>query len=218
MSRGYIGINIGEVDDAIAKSLGMDRPRGIIIQGILENGSASEADLRPGDVILEIDGREVDAPNQLQSYVAAQTAGTTVTLKIFRDGEELERKVTLKKKDDDSKTEPASDNSKENTERKSNVSSATFDNIGLTVKNLNDRDRTDFNVDHGVLITEVKPFGKADDQRLFAGLVIVEADRKKVDDVNGFSEIVKGKKGEALLLNVIDNKGNSRFVGLEIPE
>jgi Do/DeqQ family serine protease len=218
VSRGYIGINIGEVDDAIAKSLGMDRPRGIIIQGILENGSASEADLRPGDVILEIDGREVDAPNQLQSYVAAQTAGTTVTLKIFRDGEELERKVTLKKKDDDSKTEPASDNSKENTERKSNVSSATFDNIGLTVKNLNDRDRTDFNVDHGVLITEVKPFGKADDQRLFAGLVIVEADRKKVDDVNGFSEIVKGKKGEALLLNVIDNKGNSRFVGLEIPE
>jgi serine protease Do len=218
VSRGYIGINIGEVDDAIAKSLGMDRPRGIIIQGIVENGAASESDLRPGDVILEVDGREVDAPNQLQSYVAAQTAGSTVTLKIFRDGEELDRKVTLKRRDDDSRTEAASDKSKDNTEQKNNVSSATFDNIGLTVKNLNDRDRSDFNTDYGVLITEVTPFGKAEDQRLFAGLVIVEADRKQVNDVDDFSAIVESKKGSALLLNVMDNKGNSRFVGLEIPE
>jgi serine protease Do len=218
VSRGYIGINIGEVDDAIAKSLGMDRPRGIIIQGIVENGAASESDLRPGDVILEVDGREVDAPNQLQSYVAAQTAGSTVTLRIFRDGEELDRKVTLKRRDDDSRTEAASDKSKDNTEQKNNVSSATFDNIGLTVKNLNDRDRSDFDTDHGVLITNVKPFGKAEDQRLFAGLVILEADRKKINDVDDFSAIVESKKGSALLLNVLNDKGNSRFVGLEIPE
>jgi len=218
VSRGYIGINIGEVDDAIAKSLGMDRPRGIIIQGIVENGAASESDLRPGDVILEVDGREVDAPNQLQSYVAAQTAGSTVTLKIFRDGEELDRKVTLKRRDDDSKNEAASDKSGESNNRKNNISSATFDNIGLTVKNLNERDRSDFNVDHGVLITEVKPFSSAEDQRLFAGLVIVEADRKKVNDVDDFSAIVESKKGSALLLNVKNNSGNTRFVGIEIPE
>ena len=218
VSRGYIGINIGEVDDAIAKSLGMDRPRGIIIQGIVENGAASESDLRPGDVILEVDGREVDAPNQLQSYVAAQTAGSTVTLKIFRDGEELDRKVTLKRRDDDSKNEAASDKSGENNNRKNNISSATFDNIGLTVKNLNERDRSDFNVDHGVLITEVKPFSNAEDQRLFAGLVIVEADRKKINDVDDFSAIVESKKGSALLLNVKNNSGNTRFVGIEIPE
>jgi len=126
--------------------------------------------------------------------------------------------VTLKKRDEDSKTEAASDKSKENTERNNKISSATFDNIGLTVKNLNDRDRSDFNVDHGVLITDVKPFGKAGDQRLFAGLVITEADRKKINDVDQLSEILDSKKGSALLLNVIDNKGNSRFVGLEIPE
>jgi serine protease Do len=218
VSRGYIGINIGEVDDAIAKSLGMDKPRGIIVQDILENGAASEADLRPGDVILEVDGREVDAPNQLQSYVAAKTAGSTVTLKIFRDGQELERKVTLKARDDDSRTEPASDKSHENSERKSKPSSATFDELGLTVKNLNDRDRTDFNTDYGVLITKVEPFSTAEDQRIFSGWVILEADRKKVNDVDDFSVIVESKKGSALLLNVLNKNGAKRFIGIEIPE
>jgi serine protease Do len=218
VNRGYIGINIGEVDDAIAKSLGMDRPRGIIIQGILEDGAASKSDLRAGDIILEIDGKEVDAPNQLQSYVASQIAGTTVTLKIFRDGENLERKVTLKAKDDDVKIEPTSDKKGEGNSDKKNMTTATFDNIGLTVKNLSANDIKDFNINSGILITEVKSFSKAEDQRLFAGLVITEADKKDVNDVNDFSNILEEKRGSAILLKIVDNKGNTRFVGIEIPE
>lgn len=218
VSRGYIGINIGEVDDAIAKSLGMDKPRGIIIQDILKDGSAAKSDLRAGDVILEVDGREVNAPNQLQSYIAGKTAGTVVTLKIFRDGETLERKVTLKAKDSDTKTEPVSDKKEEASSEKKNLTTANFDDIGLTVKNLSAGDKKEFDVTHGVLITEVKPFGKAEDQRLFAGLVIVEADKKEIDDVKDISEMIDSKKGSALLLKVVDNKGNARFVGLEIPK
>ncbi len=218
VSRGYIGINIGEVDNAIAKSLGMDKPKGIIIQGIVEDGAASQSDLRAGDIILEIDAREVNRPNELQSYVASLTAGTTVKLKIFRDGETLERKVTLKARDEDVKTEPVSDegNMKENSESGSN--SATFDDIGLTVKNLTEKDKSDFNLGSGVLITDVKPFSSAEDQRLFAGLVITEADKDKIDDVSDFKQIIEKKKGSALLLKVVDKDGNNRFVGIEIPE
>lgn len=218
VSRGYIGVNISEVDDAMAKSLGMDRPRGIIIQSILEGSAAEESDLRAGDVILEVDGREINAPNQLQSYVAAQTAGTTVTLKIFRDGETLERKITLKAKDDDSKTEPVSNKKEDANKKNKTLSIVNYDNVGLTVKNLSERDMKDFGVDHGVLITEVKPFSKAEDQRLFAGLVIIEADKTEINDVSDLTEIIDSKRGDAVLLNVIDNKGNRRFVGLEIPE
>jgi len=218
VSRGYIGVNIGEVDNAIAKSIGLDRPRGIIIQGLVKGGAASESDLRSGDVILEVDGREVNAPNQLQSYIASQTAGTTIKLKIYRDGETLDRKVTLKPREEDAKTEPVSDKSEKNKENKTNITTANFDDIGLTVKNLSDRDKSDFKVDNGVLITEVKHFSKAEDQRLFAGLVIVEADRKQIDNVEDFTNAVDSKKGSALLLKVVDNKGNNRFVGLEIPK
>ena len=218
VSRGYIGINIGEVDNAIAKSLNMDKPKGVIIQGILDGGAASNSDLRAGDVILAIDGKEVNRPNELQSYVAAKTAGTTVTLKVFRDGETLDRKVTLKARDEDTKTEPVVDSKSKNSESDSKVTSATFDNLGLTVKNLTDRDKKDFKVDEGVLITNVEQFSKAEDQHLIAGLVITEVDRDKVSDVKDFKNYINDKKGKAVLLRVIDDKGNARFVGLEIPE
>ncbi len=218
VSRGYIGINIGEVDNAIAKSLGMDKPKGIIIQGIVDGGAASQADLKAGDIILEIDGREVNRPNELQSYVASLTAGTTVKLKIFRDGNTLERKVTLKARDEEIKTEPVSDKEKSNENSESGLTTATFDDIGLTVKNLTEKDKSDFNVNGGVIITQVKPFSTAEDQRLFAGLIITEADKEKVNNVDNFKEIINNKKGSALLLKVVDKDGNNRFVGIEIPE
>jgi serine protease Do len=218
VSRGYIGVNIGEVDNAIAKSLGMDKPRGIIIQGIVEGGAASESDLNAGDVILKIDGREVNRPNELQSYVAAKTAGTTVTLTLFRDGEEIEREITLKKRETETSTELASDKINEDSSEKSSSSTASFENIGLTVKNLSEKERTDFDVENGVIITDVKAFSRAEDQRLFVGLVIVEADKTPVKNVDDLSELIEAKKGSALLIKVIDNQGNTRFVGLEIPE
>jgi serine protease Do len=218
VSRGYIGINIGEVDNAIAKSLGMDAPKGIIIQGIVEDGAASHADLKAGDIILEIDGREVNRPNELQSYVASLTAGTTVKLKIFRDGNTLERKVTLKARDEEIKTEPVSNNDDSKDKSETGSSSATFDDIGLTVKNLSEKDKSDYNVSRGVIISQVKPFSKAEDQKLFSGLIITEADKEKIDNVNDFKQIIGKKKGSALLLKVVDKEGNNRFVGIEIPE
>lgn len=218
VSRGYIGINIGEVDNAIAKSLGMDTPKGIIIQGIVEDGAASQADLKAGDIILEIDGREVNRPNELQSYVASLTAGTTVKLKIFRDGKTLERKVTLKARDEEVKTEPVSNKDESNDKGEGGSTSATFDDIGLTIKNLSEKDKSDYKLSNGVIISQIKPFSKAEDQKLFAGLIITEADKEKIDNVDDFKKIVDKKKGSALLLKVVDKEGNNRFVGIEIPD
>jgi len=218
VSRGYIGVNIGEVDNAIAKSLGMDKPRGIIIQGIVEGGAASESDLKAGDVILKIDEREVNRPNELQSYVAAKTVGTIVTLTLFRDGKEIEREITLKKRDTETSIEPTSNKTNEGSSEESSSSTASFDGIGLTVKNLTDKERTDFDVENGVIITDVRAFSRSEDQRLFAGLVIVEADKTPVKDVEVLSDMIESKKGSALLIKVIDNQGNTRFIGLEIPE
>jgi len=218
INRGYIGINIQAVDQAMAKSLGLDRPRGIIVQGIVEGGAASKADVKEGDIILKIDGRDVNQENELQSYVASKAAGTTVTLTIFRDGKELERKVTLKPRDDDATTTPIVDNESSDESERSPGATAEFENIGLTVKNLSAKEKKDYKVDSGVKITDVKAFSKASDKNLFKELVITEADRKKIEDVNELKSILNSKKGEAVLLKVRDVQGNTRFVGLDIPE
>ena len=218
VNRGYIGVNIGEVDNAMAKSLGLDRPHGVIIQGIIEGGAASATDLKSGDVILKIDGKEVNQPNELQSYIASKTAGNVVTLEIFRDGKEMERKVTLKAREDNSKTQTVMKKDDNGSKNEVKESTASFENIGLVVKNPTEKEKNTFDIDSGVLITDVTLYSKAYDQGLFKDLVIIEADRKPVKDVTSFTKIIESRKGEAVLLKIQDSKGNTRFVGLEIPK
>jgi serine protease Do len=217
VNRGYIGINIGEVDDAIARSLGMDRPRGIIVQGLVEGGAASNSDIKPGDIILKIDGRDVNQPNELQSYIAGKSAGETVNLTIFREGKENEISVKLKARDQDVVIEPVESKSKKGAEKETNLSTVEFANIGFTVSNLSQKNKTDFKVDNGVIITDVKAFSRAQDQRLFPNLLILEADRKQVNNVDDLNKIIEDKKGSAVLLKVQDIQGNVRFVGIQVP-
>ena len=218
VSRGYIGILIGEIDDAMAKSLGMDKPRGIIVQDLVKDGAAANADIKVGDVILKIDGKEVNQANQLQSYVATKTAGTTVTLVIFRDGKEVERKVKLKARESDVKTEPVVDNSSKDNNKEGKTTTRTFDELGFTVKDLTKNDKEKYKADNGVVITDIKPFSKAEDQRLFKGLIIVEADKKKINDVDDLKDVFDKKKGSAVLLKLQDADGVNQFRGIEIPE
>ena len=219
ISRGYIGVNIGEVDDAMAKSLGLDKPKGIIVQGLVEGGAASKADIKEGDVILKVDGREVNQPNQLQGYIASKSAGTTVKMTLFRDGKEIEREVTLKARDEDSKSELVVNKDKDNeANSESKSSTAQFDDVGFSVSNLSSKEKSDFKVDHGVIITEVKAFSKAEDRQLAKGFIILEADKKKINSVGDLRNILKNKKGSAVLLKLQDGRGNNFFRGIEVPE
>ena len=217
ISRGYIGVSIGDLDYTTAKSLGLDKPNGVIIQGILPNGAAANADVKQGDVILKIDGKEVDQANELQSYIASKSAGTTVDLTIFRNGKTIDRKVTLKPREEESKAEPTSNKTEENNESKSETSSASFSDLGLSVRNLTSDEKSDLKVDHGVIITDVKPFSEAEDQQLTKGTVILEADKQPVNNVKDLKEILKDKKGSAVLLKLQNSNGNF-FKGLQVPE
>lgn len=216
VSRGYIGVQIREVDEALAKSLGLETPRGVIVEGIVDGGAAAAADVKRGDVILQVDERLVNKPNELQGYIAAKTAGTKVKLTIFRDGKEVERTVTLRGRDDD-KSVAKNENKSNDKEEKVSVESANFDDIGLSVKNLSAKEKSEYKVDNGVMITNVKALSAAQSQGLGKDLIIIKADRKDIKSVKDLSEIIKKKMGSAVLLEVTDIKGNTRFVGLEIP-
>ncbi|MHB1685833.1 MAG: Do family serine endopeptidase [Ignavibacteriaceae bacterium] len=217
VNRGYIGVEIGDVDDAMAKSLGMDKPEGVIVQGIVAGGAASKVDIKPGDVILKIDGKNVNKANDLQSYIASQTAGTTVHLTLFRDGKDIERNVTLKEKSNADNAQPVVDNNSSNNNDEKN-SVTKLDNVGLTVRDLTSQEKTDYKVSNGIMITDVTPYGAAQDQGLFKGIVIVEANKEKIKDASQFKKILNDKKGSAVLLKVVDSKGVNRFVGLDIPK
>ncbi len=217
VTRGYIGVEIGEVDDAMAKSLGMDKPEGVIIQGVVPGGAASKEDIKPGDVILKVDGKNVNRPNELQSIIATKTAGSVVTLTLFRNGRTITRKVTLKERNGENKAEPTSNKEQSENNNNSENNSLTFKGIGMTVRNLTSKEKSDFKVDNGVMITDVQAYGPAQNQNLGRGMVITEADREPVKNAEQFKKIIDSKKGSAVLLKVVDSQGTKAFVGLEIP-
>lgn len=218
VSRGYIGVSIREVDAATARALGLEKPMGIMIQNVVEDGAASKEDIIAGDVILKVDGRDVNKPNELQSYIARKRAGINVELLIFRDGDEITRTVKLKARDDKKDdTELALKNKKEKKKDPNEINEITFDNLGLTVRDITDDLAKKYKIENGIFVKDVKRFSKAANQRLFPGLVIVEVDKKDIDSVDDFEDIIKSKEGDAVLLKVQDKDGNTSFIGLEIP-
>ncbi|HEX9614681.1 MAG TPA: trypsin-like peptidase domain-containing protein, partial [Bacteroidota bacterium] len=99
--RGYIGVSIQTVDAVTAKAQGLEKARGVIVQSVNSGSAGEEAGLRPLDIILSVDGQEVNTAQQLQTVVASKDPGQTVSLKVFRDKKTIERKVTLKLREEE---------------------------------------------------------------------------------------------------------------------
>ncbi len=218
ISRGYIGVNISEVDAATADAVGLDKPRGIMIQGLVKDGAASKEDIKIGDIILKVDNLEVNQPNELQAYIAKKRAGDQVKLTLYRDGKEIERYVTLKAQDKNSPVETVKSDNRNDSDNTKDYKELSIDNIGLTIKNPTNSELDKFGAEYGVLITDVKRFSKAYNQNIFKGTLILEVDRKPVKNVKEFEEAINKKKGKSVLLTIAINNENNRIVGLEIPK
>ncbi len=93
--RGWIGARIQPVTDDIAESVGLDKARGALIAAIDPDSPATQAKLKPGDVILIYDGKPVDRSRQLPRMVADSAPDKPLKLTIWRDGKEAEVTLTV---------------------------------------------------------------------------------------------------------------------------
>jgi serine protease DegQ len=92
--RGWIGVEAQEITPALAESFKLKDPRGAVIAGVLRNGPADRGGVRPGDVLLEIEGQQVDG-RSLLNIVAALQPGSPAKMKLNRKGEDMELSVTV---------------------------------------------------------------------------------------------------------------------------
>src|SRR5690606_3011914 len=86
VTRGRLGVAIQEVDDGLARSFGLDRPRGALVTSVDENSGAADAGLRPGDIILAVDEAPVMRAVDLARAIAGHAPGARVALEVWRDG------------------------------------------------------------------------------------------------------------------------------------
>jgi serine protease DegS len=93
--RGWLGIEVQDITPALAESFNLKENKGVIVAGILRNGPAAVAGLRPGDVIMDIDNQEIHDSHDVMNTTAQKAPGTSVNIKIVRQGKDmtLEAKV-----------------------------------------------------------------------------------------------------------------------------
>lgn len=88
--RGVFGIDTQDVDERVARGLGLGETRGVVVTRVYPGSAADQAGLRQGDVILSADGQRIDSSDALRNFQGLQAANARVKLDVRRDGRPLQ--------------------------------------------------------------------------------------------------------------------------------
>ena len=217
--RGWLGVRIQSVDDAIAESLGLGTARGALIAGVDDKGPAKPAGLMPGDVIVTVDGKDIKESRDLPRLVASMAVGKEVQLVIVRKGQQLTKTVTLGRLEDGEKSALASADAPSDSAPKPD---AVISALGLQLAPIDDAARKSFKLKDsikGVVVASVAPGSTASDKGLRAGEVIEEVNQQAVETPGDIAKAIAtlktaGKKSALLL--VANGAGDVRFIALPL--
>ena len=208
--RGYIGINIGNVDEELAEYLKLDGVKGVIVNNFVPGGAAESSKLKIGDVITKVDKKRVDRANGLQAIIAGYGPDEKVILTVVRMGKTRKIPVTLKARDVQHKRIT---HSTENSGKKPRLGLLLKDRIRER-ESWNPFGASRNNAILGVEVVGVKKRSAAAKKFIQKGNIIESLNYKPIDSVRDFRrELEKIDEGEIVLLRVTA-RGNSRFVAL----
>ncbi len=211
VSRGYLGLYFGgEVDRTMARALGLDDARGIIVARVEEDGPSDKAGLREQDVIVAINGEQITSWEMFRSKVASMKPDEKVDLDIIRDGEEQTLEVTLGEREEEIASAVTPEKSETMEEK-----------LGFNVTDLDDRIRQQLELESsvdGIVVERIKESSNAYERGLRRGDVITSVKNQKVETVSDFFdelEEIEEKGDEVVLLKIIRQNGN-QFIAFEL--
>ena len=95
VTRGWIGVEVQEITQPVAETFKLGGTRGALIAGVLHGGPADKAGIKPGDVLLEVQGKPVADPAAMLNLIAALAPGSAATMKVKRQGQDVDASVTV---------------------------------------------------------------------------------------------------------------------------
>lgn len=211
VKRGYLGVTIRPVDAASADELGLDRIAGVYIDDIFSGGSAERSGLRDGDVVLSINGRQVDEPNDLQVSVAIHRPGDQLEIEVWRDRALQTIMVELFGRDDETYESWVAEMDNQQLELRNRLMPPPEDfeeeiaqearDWGVGLKELTDRTRTIFDVQHGAYVAFIFNGSPAHNGNVPRDVILLEVNGEKVYSVdNAISALEKVKESDQIAL------------------
>ncbi|HVX09778.1 MAG TPA: Do family serine endopeptidase [Pirellulales bacterium] len=190
VQRAFLGVKPGEVSAELASHFGVSRRGGALVEEVVPNTPAARAGIRRGDVIVEFAGAKVRSPRDLQEAVERTPIDSTQDLKLVREGKPVDLQVVVKPLPKEIGQYGSAESHQEGSDESAHYKS---DDFGLEITDLNESnaEKLGFENYKGVLITGVEPDSAAADKGLRAGMLIMEVDRKPVENVKQFKEAVK---------------------------
>lgn len=208
VSRGWLGVVIQPVSRDLAESFGLDGPQGALIADLDPEGPAASSGLEAGDVILEVDGEEVDRSSTLPRLIGRVSPGSEVELTLMRDGERLSETVQIGDWPDAAQGQGGA----------SSDESGNQERLGLSVSELSPSEQQRLEIDSGVLVRGVRPDGAAAAAGIRPGDVIVSVDHQRIDTPQQLVEVVEGLGEDRAVPVRLYREGRSLFVALRLSQ
>jgi len=207
VTRGYLGVQAGPLDQEVAKRLGVTAKNGVLVSKVMEGSPAAKSGLQDGDIITEIAGQSVKDPRGLQRIVAGLPIGKETDLAIFRDGARKTLKLSV------TNQPQAFGLAQEAT------SNTVLDKVGMQITDLTGKMATQYGYSdktQGVVITEVDEDSVAAEAGLKKGMLILKVDRQSVSTVAEVQKAMeKGSLESGWLLQVRSPQGGTTYVLLK---
>ncbi|RBI69445.1 serine peptidase [Vreelandella sulfidaeris] len=205
VNRGWLGVMIQPVSQDLAESFGMESAVGALIADLDPEGPAAQGGLQAGDVILEVNGEEVERSSSLPRLIGKGTPGTEVELTVMRDGEELTESVELGSWPD---AEQQVEQSGGNNQAQSP--------LGMVVAEIDDAMREQLNVQGGVVVRQVESDSVAANAGIRSGDVLVSIDHRSVSSSEELVDIVDELPTDRAIPVRLFRDGHSLFVALRL--
>ena len=205
VTRGWLGVQIDNVNEGLAKALKLDNLNGAIITQVIKDSPAEDAGVKEKDVIVSVDGEKINDSSNLKNIISSGRPNDKTKLTVIRDGHEKNLTVTLGLRPGEKELAETF-----------RFGEKMFDLLGLRVETYESEEGAFANTKKGVRVIEIKPGSPADDENIQRGDFIVEIGKSNISDKNDYeAELEEYSEGDTIMLRIIRG-GSPLYIAFEI--
>lgn len=191
--RGFLGVGIQELTSDLAQQFGANTLNGALVSDVSKGGPADQAGLKPGDIILRVDGKAVQDTAHLKNLIASTRPNSRLKMEVLRDGKEQTLTATVGKLAPEAEVA-----SVESDPAGANKDSKPSGKLGVSVQQLTPglAQQLGLQGDKGVVVTDVQEGGAAAMAGLHEGDLILEANHQPVSTPTDLRKIMDNAKNQ----------------------